>query len=521
MNDWLFADLKETSPSKAPTPPAQKSGARVKAIDRSQMVWRSVDVERLVEEDHPARAIWELSGQLDLRPFYAPIAVVQGTAGRAASDPRLLISLWIYGLSRGISSARELARRCEYEPAFQWLCGLEPINYHTLSDFRTHDGPALQELFVQVLGVLSAQKIVNLERVMHDGTKIQAQAGRDSFHREATLQAHLAAARQEVEKLSAQNQEELTAREAAARQRAARQREERLNKALEQLEQIRQGKSSPEQKQEARVSLSDPEARNMKQPGGGYAPSYNVQISTEASHKIIVGLGVSQNGSDYGELVGAMQRVEENLQAKPAQVVVDGGFTSRENIQAMASQAIDMIGATDQPSPSSKTSPKEGAKAAVPGPLFTAQNFTYNAQQDQYACPAGQILSCVREDKRRPGVVEYNYRAPQSSCQTCLLKTQCCPESKTARLLVRAVESPEVQVYRQKMQSEQAQEIYRQRAPVAEFPNAWIKEKLGIRKFRLRSVAKVEVEVLWAGLTYNIQQWIRLCWRKNLKLGMV
>src|SRR6185436_7079479 len=103
----------------------------------------------------------------------------------------------------------------------------------------------------------------------------------------------------------------------AARQRAAREREERLKQALQQLEQIRQTKHSARDKQEARVSLTDPQARNMKQPGGGYAPSYNVQISTETSHKIIVGVGVSQNGNDYAELVGAMQRVEENLQAKP------------------------------------------------------------------------------------------------------------------------------------------------------------------------------------------------------------
>jgi len=191
------------APSNAVACPAQKPApvpapARVKSIDRSQMLWRSVDVEQLIEEDHPARAIWELTGQLDLGGFYAPIAAVEGSAGRTPWDPRLLVSLWVYALSRGVSSAREVARRCEYEPGFQWLCGLEPINYHTLSDFRTQHGPALQELFVQVLGVLSAQKIVNLERVMHDGTKIQAQASRDSFHREPTLQAHLEAARQQV-----------------------------------------------------------------------------------------------------------------------------------------------------------------------------------------------------------------------------------------------------------------------------------------------------------------------------------
>ena len=519
MNDLPLPGLE--GPSNAVARPAQTPApvpapARVKSIDRSQMLWRSVDVEQLIEEDHPARAIWELTGQLDLRCFYAPIEAVEGSAGRTAWDPRLLVSLWVYAFSRAVSSAREVARRCEYEPGFQWLCGLQTINYHSLSDFRTKHGPALQELFVQVLGVLSAQKIVNLERVMHDGTKIQAQASRDSFHREPTLQAHLAAARQQVEILAAQPQEELSRAQQAARQRAARQREQRLNQALEQLEQIRQSKPSEKEKQEVRVSVSDPEARNMKQPGGGYAPSYNVQISTEASHKIIVGVGLSQNGNDYAELVGAMQRVQQNLQAKPGQVVVDGGFTARENIQAMASQGIDLIGPKAEPPTAEKAIQDTGANAPQPAAPFTAQAFTYDATQDQYTCPAGQTLLCVREDKRRAGVVQYYYQTPKSCCQKCPLQSQCCPKNKTGRILIRALEEPEVQAYRQKMQSQQAQAIYRQRAPVAEFPNAWIKAKLGLRKFRLRGLVKAAVEALWACLTYNIQQWIRLCWRAQL-----
>ena len=78
------------------------------------------------------------------------------------------------------------------------------------------------------------------------------------------------------------------------------------------------------------------------------------------------------------------------------------------------------------------------------------------------------------------------------------------------------MEAPEVNRFLQKMQTPQAKEIYRQRGAVAEFPNAWIKEKLGLRQFRLCGLAKVLLEVLWACLTYNIQQWIRLRWRAAL-----
>jgi transposase len=158
----------------APVSAAAPARARVKPVDRSQLTWQMLDVERLIEPDHPARAIWELVGRVKLDGFYAPIEAVEGSAGRTPWDPRLLVSLWIYAYSRGISSAREMARRCTYEPAFQWLCGLGEINHHTLSDFRVDHDASLRELFVEVLGVLSSEGLVSLERVMHDGTRIKA-----------------------------------------------------------------------------------------------------------------------------------------------------------------------------------------------------------------------------------------------------------------------------------------------------------------------------------------------------------
>ena len=118
---------------------------------------------------------------MDLSLYHAEIDAVAGSAGRDHTAPQLLISLWLYAYSRGISSAREVARRCEYEPAFQWLCGLEPISHRTLSGFRSDYKAALDDLFVQVLGMLSAEGLITLERVTLDGTKIKANAGGNTF----------------------------------------------------------------------------------------------------------------------------------------------------------------------------------------------------------------------------------------------------------------------------------------------------------------------------------------------------
>jgi len=480
---------------------------RVKAVDRSQLSWQMLDVERLIEPDHPARAIWELTGRLKLEGFYAPIEAVEGSAGRTPWDPRLLVSLWIYAYSRGISSAREIARRCVYEPAFQWLCGLGEINHHTLSDFRVEHDAHLRGLFVEVLGVLSAEGLVSLERVMHDGTRIKACAGADSFRREERLKQHLELARQQVEAMGDPQAEE-PARKRAAQERALRERQQRLEQALEEVHKVRQAKRGQD-KEQARASQSDPQARIMKQSDGGYAPSYNVQLSTEASHRIIVGAEVSQSGSDFVHLLGAVAQVEQNLGRKPAQVVVDGGFTSRENILAMAEQGVDLVGSLPRPNPSSAGQQQQ--RGVSEG--FHLDKFSYDAQENIYHCPMGKILT-PKGREFCPGVVLHKYVARAEVCAACQFRSECCPGNlHHGRSVIRPVHSPVVRQFAQKMETPEAKAIYRQRGAVAEFPNAWLKDKLGLRQFRLRGLIKVRLEVLWAALTYNIQQWIRLSWR--------
>ena len=243
-----------TKPSTSPSP-------RLVAIDRRQFLLRTVDVEKLIDENHSARSVWELVGRLDLTLYHAQIAAVEGHAGREHTDPQLLISLWLYAYSRGISSAREVARQCEFEPGFQWLCGLEAISHRTLSGFRSGNKAALDDLFVQVLGMLSAEGLITLERVTLDGTKIKANAGGNSFRRKEKLEAHLELAREQVRMLNAEGEEkETTARQAAARRRAARQRASRLEAAVREVERLQQEKKHDRKEFVARASGTDPDA---------------------------------------------------------------------------------------------------------------------------------------------------------------------------------------------------------------------------------------------------------------------
>jgi transposase len=491
-------------------PPREEAqrAVRLKQINRQQMLLRPVEVEKLVEQDHPVRAIWELVGRLDLGPFYVEIEAVEGVAGRPVWDPQLLISLWIYAYKDGVSSAREIARLCEYQPAYQWLTGLEVVNYHTLADFRIRHKEGLDQLFIEVLGVLSHEGLITLQRVMHDGTKIKACASDKSFHRKATIEDHLRLAREQVEQMGDPHSEELSQRVAKAQQRALREKQERLEEAIRALEEMEASRSEASEKKETRASSTDPEARVMLGAKGAYGPSYNVQISTDAKAKIIVGVGVTQAATDAAELKPAVERIEANMGEKPKQMVVDAGLTNQATLEAMTEKQVDLIGAL----PERRGVAEKRMKQRGVSPEFYPQAFEYDASAECCRCPAGKVLPYETEE-RSGASVRRRYRAKASDCRGCAFQAQCCPGTKRGRSVVRSEATAEMAAFQAKMETPEAQAMYKQRAGVAEFPNAWIKDKIGLRQFRLRGLVKATLEAVWACLTYNICQWIRLCWR--------
>ena len=509
---WAEAEWPPGEPPASPETPAPERAPRFQSVDRNQWCWHAVDVEKLVGPDHLVRAIWELAGRLDLSRFSADVKAVDGVAGRPAYDPRLLISLWVYAYSQKVSSAREIERRCGYDPAFQWLTGMQEVNHHTLSDFRIQHQEALDELFTQLLAVLQEEELIALERVAHDGTKVKAAASGNSFHRQKTLQAHLEAARARVQEMGDPRQEEPSRGAAAARERAAREKVERLERALEEMQKVQAAPEARTEKSERRVSETDPEARVMKQGDGGYAPSHNVQISTDTAHGIVVGVSVTQAANDQQELVPAVEEIERRMRRPPEHLLVDDGYTTRENVLAAAERGLDLIGGTLEGDAQAATRRLEqrGIDAA-----FYPENFRYDPAPNRYTCPAGKPLPYQTTKHDRVGVERHVYKAQAADCRTCAFQKQCSP-GKHGRRIVRSESVPAVAAYVARRQTEEAQALYRLRAPVAEFSNLWLKTKLGLRQFCVRGLKKVRCEALWACLTYNIQQWFRLRWKVGL-----
>jgi transposase len=479
---------------------------RFKSIRRDILEFRVFDLDGLIEAEHAARAIWEFLEQVDLSAFEAGCKAHEGRAGQSPIQPRLLVALWLMACVDGVGSARELARRCEHHPAYRWLCGDAPINHHTLSDFRVDHAEAVQRLFVEVLAVLSYEGLVTLRRVAHDGTKIGAVASPASYHREKTIEICLAEAQTQVEALGDPRQDQDGVQ--AAQRRAATERKQRLEQARAQLQQLQAKETKSEKREQVRVSISEPDARIMKQPGSGFAPGYNAQLTTDEAHGIVVNVAVSSNGSDFPQLVPALEQVKENFGKLPDQVLADGGYMSRENIETLDGRT-DLIGPCLGTQYVEAQRQRNGIDAR-----FASDVFVYDPVSNRFHCPRGETLKHVCA---RPGVgkIEHTYSATVAQCSGCPDKALCCPKSKFRRVL-RIQESPAVERFRSKVAEPASKAIYKLRARVAEFSNCWIKEKFKLRRFHVRGLIKVQSEMLWHVIAYNLQRWTRLRWKDRL-----
>lgn len=271
---------------------------RVKRAQRDQIQWRDAALDQMIPKDHRVRAVWAYVDSLDLTPLYGKIRAVEGGVGRDAVDPKILMALWIFAIIEGISSARHLARLCDRDLPYLWICGEVGVNYHLLSDFRTDHGGFLDELLTDTIATLLHQNLVTLETVAQDGMRVRAHAGSGSFRRRKSLED--------------------------CRQEAAL---KNLAELQQQKEQRKKGSG-----EEARCSTTDPEARNMKMGDGGFRPAYNVQFATDGVTRMIVAVAVTNNGSDGGQMAPMHETVSQEYGKAPGHYLVDGGFATNEDI---------------------------------------------------------------------------------------------------------------------------------------------------------------------------------------------
>jgi transposase len=423
MSDPLFPDVD-------PRPAGDgldEAAPRYETANRHQIELQPCDLETLLPPGHAARLVWRFVEGLDLAAFYAVIRAREGRAGRPPIDPKILVALWLYATMDGVGSARELDRLCFSHDAYRWLRGGVSVNHHTLSDFRVGHQAALDDLLTQSIAALLQRGVVTMARVAHDGTRVRGSAGAGSFRRGETLQECLRQARKQVERVQKQADTPGNARSDAAQQRAAAERLARVEEALAHLPDIQATKDRQRDKRptEARVSTTDPDARVMKMADGGYRPAYNVQLATDVDSRAIVGLAVTNLGSDRSSLTPMLTQVQARSGRLPAAALVDGGCFTRETITDTAAAGV-----------------------RVYAPLST----------------------------RRGG-----------------------PTAKPRRS-----DSPGLREWRQRMNTPDAQEVYKARAATAEWVNADGRTHRTLNTIPVRGLQKVHTWALWIALAHNM-----------------
>ena len=421
----------------------EQASVRLRQPERQQMAMVVSCPDDLVSASHPVRLMMAVVERLDLKQFYEPIKSRQGQAGRDATDPQLLVALWLYACTCGIGSARELARRTRESAPFQWLCGGVTVNHRLLSDFRTDRGAALDALFTQVIASLVDKDVVRVSRVSQDGVRVRVGAGAGSFRSEARLEKLLAEARQHVDQLRAQVDspayQSFSALRRAARKRAA---AERLEQAVAQLPELKRKQAEAEKRaghgkhgekvraRQPRVSTTDPEARVMKMPNGGFNPAINVQLATDTESRAILAVQVTSEGSDSAGLSDPMrQQVEERSGGQVQQHLLDGGYLRTADIEQAQADGVELF----IPPKTAKSPQNRG-----------------------------------RELEPKPG------------------------------------DSEAVLAWKRRMSSEAGKEIYKQRAATSETVNADLRSYRGLGQITVRGLAKAQCVALWCALAYNI-----------------
>jgi transposase len=420
------------------------SRVRLRAVVRTQKSFRGDSLEELLPGNHPVRDVWALVGTWDLSAFLAAVKSVPGKAGAPAFAPRVLLTLWIQAILDGYSAARELAELCEHHLVYRWVCGDEPVNYHTLADFRSSHEQAVDALLTQVVAAAFAAGIASPVRVAQDGMKVRANAG--TYRRKPTLDEHLADAKTQVEALKERPDDRdggsaVSRRAKAARERAAKDRVARLTRAQEELAKLAaaNAKRAADSRTRAaavdpatlRVSETDPEARRMRMADNGIRSAFNVQFATTTAGGIIVGVEVTNAATDHGRMSGMMDQVERRTGVRPKEILVDNGYAVREDITELERQKTAVYAPV-----------KDAAKAQAVG-------------RDPYAARRG--------------------------------------------------DTPGVTAWRRRMGTDEGKAVYQLRSQTAEWVNAQSRNR-GFRQFRLRGLVKATLEATWYALSHNLDR---------------
>jgi transposase len=324
---------------------------RTREPDRQQGVIRFELPEANLPPMHPARVLWDVSGTLDLTRFVRNTKAEEGRQGRSTLSPRMKLCLWLYGVSQGIGSSREIARSTKTDDGFRWIVGDLSVHHDTLSDFRARHREEFDALLSDVLGALLHKGVLSLDLVAQDGMRVRASATAPSFRSYGSLLQCREQAKLHVKAVLAQaGDPELTAAQQARRAAAAKDFQRRVEEAIATVQELQQSRKPSDGP--ARASTTDAEARVMKMADGGFRPAYNVQLATAGSElggaRTIVGVRVTNVGSDMNSVSPMLDEIERRTGLLPKVLLADANHTGYDGIRDAAERDVTLLAAVPE-----------------------------------------------------------------------------------------------------------------------------------------------------------------------------
>ncbi len=457
----------------------------------------------LLPEDHDCYVYAEIFRQLDTTGVeckYSP-------KGQHAYHPQLIVSILIYAYSHGVFSAREIERRCGQDLAFMYICGMNCPNFRVLSDFRKDNSDFFHDCFKQTVRLAIESKLASLGHIGLDGSKFKANSSKHkamSYKRLKEREAELVAEIEElVGKAARCDREE----DEAYRERTGYEIPEDLKYKEKRLETIQAAKEALEEREKElnpgkeiedkkQIGFADTDARIMgKQSDFDYR--YNGQISVDSDNQIIVGQHLSQNANDKKEIAPALETIRDATDGRLPEIMsADNGYLSGDNLEALEESGVDCYIATSKGEKKNETPLDESGRELVKA------DFQYDPEQDCFTCPGGQPSILIRETKSG----EKTYRGSGETCAARHYRPRCCRSKKgEARTINTDDKEPLRQQMNDKMEQQEAKDIYKERKVIVEPVFGQIKNT-GFRGFNVRGKNKVAGEFSLVCAAHNIKK---------------
>lgn len=474
----------------------------VQGIPRQQMVMFPELLDDYIADDNPVRFIDAFVDSLDLQALGFERVVPKET-GRPAYNPGDLLKLYVYGYLNRIRSSRRLETEANRNVEVMWLLGKLSPDFKTIADFRRDNGKPIRAVCREFTLLCRSLGLYEGELVAIDGSKFKAVNSRERNFTKQKLQVLRQQAEAKIERYL-QELDENDARETDSKKLTR----EELQEKIEWLKR-RKGVYDELQQQmegsgESQISLTDPDARSMTLGSNrGTEVGYNVQISVDAKHKLIVDHEVTNECNDMRQLSCMALRAKEVLGVESLEVVADRGYYNGEEIRDCIKGAI--VPYVPQTNPSNSRHVD----------LYTKEDFRYDAQNDCYWCPAGEALQYIRCGTNKHGRKMRFYATKR--CKGCAVKHKC-TRDKSGRRIQRWEDERLLEEMDRRVRAEPNK--IKQRKLIVEHPFGTIKRSMDQGYFLTRGLCNVRAEASLTILAYNIKRALTVKGTLGLKAAL-